>query len=250
MATGGTLGRGTMADMSTAALKHTAAPDGARGDRFAARLRGFGFVGVLALSAIYVGSVIVPGLGALLVLAWAWRSRTPWSEIGFSRPDSWVATIGLGIALGLALRGLMKFLVMPLLGAPAVNPAFHHLEGNSAALPLAIFMMGFVAAFGEEVVMRGFLFERLTRLLGRGKAAMTTIVLVTAILFGLGHYSLQGPAGAQHAAIMGLVFGSLYALTNRLWLPVVTHAAFNLAGLAIIYLGVGAELDAWFWGAW
>ena len=214
---------------------------------FAAALRGFGFVGILAIVSIYASSVIIPGLGALLVLAWAWGSRTPWQEVGFSRPRSWIVTIVLGIVLGIALRAVMKFLVMPALGAPP-NPAFHHLEGNTAALPLAILVMGFLAAFSEEVVMRGFLFERLTRLFGRGAAAMTAIVLVTSAIFGAGHYPLQGLAGAQHAGIMGLIFGALYVATGRVWLPIITHGAFNLTGLAIIYLGVGPQLDAWFWG--
>ena len=214
---------------------------------FASALRGFGFVGILTIVGIYASSVIIPGLGALLVLAWAWRSRTPWHELGFSRPRSWVATIALGIVLGIALRAVMKFLVMPALGAPP-NPAFHHLEGNTAALPLAILIMGFLAATGEEVVMRGFLFERLTRLFGRSAAAITVIVLVTSAIFGVGHYPLQGLAGAQHAGIMGLIFGALYVATGRVWLAIITHGAFNLTGLAIIYLGVGPQLDAWLWG--
>lgn len=237
-----------MADNPLAALTPTAESGPRREGGFAAGLRDFGFVGILAIVGIYVSSVIIPGVGALLVLAWTWRSRTPWRDIGFSRPVSWIATIALGVGLGVALRAIMKFLAMPLLGAPPTNSAFHHLEGNDAALPLAIFAMGLVAPFGEEVVMRGFLFERLTRLFGRGGAAITMIVLLTSIVFGVGHYALQGTAGAQNAAIMGLVYGTLYVISGRIWLPIFTHAAFNLSGLAIIYLGVGAELDAWFWG--
>jgi hypothetical protein len=202
----------------------------------AGRLRGIGFVGLLAVAGIYLGSVLIPGLGALLVLAWAWRSRTPWQEIGLAPPESWMATIALGIAIGVALRLLMKFAVLPLLGAPPVNQAFEYLAGNTAALPLAILVMGFVAAFGEEVVMRGFLFERLIRLLGRSKASMFFIVLVTSLVFGIGHYPLQGLAGAQNATLMGLVFGTLYVLTGRVWLPVAVHSAFNIAGLTMIYL--------------
>jgi membrane protease YdiL (CAAX protease family) len=179
---------------------------------------------------------------------WAWRSRTPWPQLGFLRPDSWVATIAVGILLGIALRLLTKLVVMPLLGAPP-NPAFRHLEGNTAALPLAILTMGFLAAFGEEVVMRGYFFERLKKVLGCGAAATALIVLVTSVVFGIGHYPLQGLAGVQHAAIMGLVFGTLYVITGRLWLPMMTHAAYNLAGMAIIYVGVGPEMNAWLWGS-
>jgi membrane protease YdiL (CAAX protease family) len=211
-------------------------------------LRAFGLIGLGAFALIYVGSLALPGLGALLVLMWAWRSRTPWPQLGFLRPDSWVATIAVGILLGIALRLLTKLVVMPLLGAPP-NPAFRHLEGNTAALPLAILTMGFLAAFGEEVVMRGYFFERLKKVLGCGAAATALIVLVTSVVFGIGHYPLQGLAGVQHATIMGLVFGTLYVITGRLWLPMMTHAAYNLAGMAIIYVGVGPEMNAWLWGS-
>jgi hypothetical protein len=55
-------------------------------------------------------------VGALLVLLWVSRSRTPWREIGYVRPKSWIGTLVVGIALGIALKFLMKAIVMPLLG--------------------------------------------------------------------------------------------------------------------------------------
>ena len=54
------------------------------GDRFAADLRGFGPLGILAILVILLtGNVIVSNMvvlpvGALLVLLWAWWSRTLW----------------------------------------------------------------------------------------------------------------------------------------------------------------------------
>lgn len=237
-----------MINDNLAAPAHAATATTAHHGTLAARLRGFGLVGVLATIIICFGSVLLPGLGALLVLAWAWRSRTRWRDIGISKPDSWIGVIALGIFLGVALRMLVKLLILPLLNAPPVNPAFGHLEGNDADLPLAILSMGFLAAFGEEVVMRGFLFERVTRLFGRSVLALAGTLLSTSVIFGIGHYPLQGVVGAQHAAIMGLIFGLLYLWSGRLWLPIITHGAFNLAGVAIIYFGVGPEIDAWFWG--
>ena len=46
-------------------------------DPVAAQLRGFGALGLLAILIIVLTSVVKP-LSALLVLLWAWRSRTPW----------------------------------------------------------------------------------------------------------------------------------------------------------------------------
>ena len=59
---------------------------------------------------------------------------------------------------------------MPLLGAPEINSAYQYLVGNRAALPGQVFTMIVGAGFGEETVFRGFLFERLGKLLEPGPA--------------------------------------------------------------------------------
>lgn len=218
-------------------------------DRLAAELRGFGPAGLLAILVVALGNALFVPLTALLVLAWAWRSGTPWREIGFSRPRSWVMTILAGIAFGVAFKLAMKALVMPLLGAPPVNPAFHYLAGNTAALPGALYLIVVGAGFGEEVFFRGFLFERLGRLLGPSWPAQAAIVLVTSLWFGLDHLPVQGLAGMEQALIVGLVFGTVYAMTGRLWLLIVAHAAFDLAALAIIYWDVEAKVAGLVFGS-
>jgi len=215
-----------------------AAPD----DRLAAALRGFGPVGLLAIIVIFLGNAVVVPLTALLVLAWAWRSRTPWRDIGLAAPRSWLAAIVAGLAFGIAFKLVMKALVMPLLGAPPVNAAFHYLAGNGGALPGALYMIVIGAGFGEEIFFRGYLFERLGRLLGPGTGAKAAIVGATSILFGLDHLAGQGIPGAQQAFIVGLVFGAVYAVTGRLWLPIFAHIGFDLAALAIIYRDVETEV--------
>jgi len=207
--------------------------------RVAARLRGFGPVGILAALVIFlVGNYPVAPLGGVLVLLWARWSRTPWREIGFERPPSWTRDLVAGIALGGALKFLMKAMVMPLLGAPPINQAYHYLSGNPAALPGALYLIIAGAGFGEETVFRGFLFERFGRLFGSGAGAKTGIVLLTAGLFGLVHYPDQGLPGVEQAAITGLAFGTMFAVTGRIWMPMFAHAAFDLIALALIYWNV------------
>jgi uncharacterized protein len=203
-------------------------------DPFTAKLRGFGPVGILAIAIIYFGNALFIPLSAILVLLWARLSQTPWGDIGFIRPRSWVRTVALGVAGGVALKLLMKTVVMPLLGAPPINEVFHHLVGNRAALE-ALYAVTIVAAFGEETLFRGFMFERFGRLFGTRARAMTLIVLITSLWFGLDHYSVQGIPGVQQGIIVGLVYGTIYALTREIWTVMVVHAGFNLTGLAIIY---------------
>jgi membrane protease YdiL (CAAX protease family) len=208
-------------------------------DPVAADLRGFGPLGLFAILLIVLASVLKP-LSGILVLVWAWRSHTPWREIGYVRPKSWPGTLAVGIVFGCAFKLLMKVIVMPLLGAPAINPAYHYLTGNRAALPGVVFTMIIGAGFAEETVYRGFLFERLGKLFGTGVGAKVSIVLLTSALFALGHYSNLGLPGVEQAMITGLVFGTIFAITGRIWMVMFAHAAFDLAAVAIIYWNLEA----------
>jgi membrane protease YdiL (CAAX protease family) len=204
-------------------------------DRFATGLRQFGPLGILAIAVIVAGNLVVVPLSAILVLLWARRSGTPLSAIGFVRPSSWARTVVVGIAFGVALKLLMKIIVMPLLGAEPINQAYHYLVGNRSALPGMLYAVIIGAGFGEETLFRGFMFERLGKLIGPGAIARTFIVLLTAGLFGLAHYFEQGLPGLQQATIVGLVFGAIFAVTGRIFMLMIAHAAFDLTALAIIY---------------
>jgi membrane protease YdiL (CAAX protease family) len=185
---------------------------------------------------------VTPLIGAVLVLGWATWSRTPWREIGYVRPKSWIGSLAIGLAFGFAFKLLMKTIVMPMLGADPINPAYHYLIGNTAALPGMLFAMIVVAGFGEETVFRGYLFERFGKLLGTGAGAKIVTVLLGAGLFAIRHYSDQGLAGVQQAVFTGVVFGMIFAVTGRIWMLICAHATFDLTALAIIYLDLEADL--------
>ena len=209
-------------------------------DLVAATLRGVGVVGILFMLAVLFSGA---WFGAALVLLWAWRAHVPWRDLGLVRPRSWLLTIVVGVVAGIVLKLLMKIIVMPLLGAPPVNAAYHHLIWNTAALPGTLFAVIVSAGFGEELIWRGFLFERFGRLLGRGIKATVATVVIAAVLFGAAHYTVQGWMGVQQATIMGLITGAVYAKTRNLWPLMVMHAVFDIVGVLIIYLGMEIELD-------
>jgi membrane protease YdiL (CAAX protease family) len=206
-------------------------------DHFAAQLRGFGPIGITAILLILAG-LAFNSLSAFLALVWMRLSRTPWREIAYVRPRSWPITVAGGIVFGILFKFAMKAVVMPLLGADPVNQAYHYLAGNRAAIPVTLYMLIIGAGFGEETVWRGFFFERLGKLFGSSVAAKTAIVLITSILFGLAHYSVQGLAGTEQAIITGLVFGTIVAASGRIWMAMIAHAAFDLAAYAMIYFNL------------
>ena len=222
------------------------APPDPPADAFARELRGFGPVGIAAILATIVLPSILGPLRAVGPLLWAWRSRTPLSALGLARPSSWAATILVGLLGGAALKLLMKAVVMPLLGAPAMNARYGFLEGDPAMLAWMLVLVVLGAGLGEELTFRGFLFERLGQLLGPSPGARVGIVVGTSLLFGLVHIPEQGIHGAAQATITGLAMGTIYARTGNLWLPVVLHAAFDVTAVFIIYWGLESRVAHFF----
>ena len=199
----------------------------------AARLRGLGPLGILATVLILFAGT--PWLSAILVLVWVYLSRTPFADIGSVRPKSWLTSTVVGVAFGVAFKLVMKAVVMPLMGADPINHAYHYLAGNRAALPGILLAVTIGAGFGEETVFRGFLFAQLRKVLGKSVLASIAIVAITSAWFAIAHYPAQGLAGVEQAAVTGLVIGTIFAVTGRIWMLMVAHAAFDVTATAIIY---------------
>ena len=208
-------------------------------DDHVAELRGFGLPGIIAiLVIIFTGNIIIDNflipVGAILVLLWAKLSGTPWHEIGYAKTKNGITIFLLGILFGIALKFFMKALIMPLLGADPVNQTYHFLSGNRALIPSTLWTMTIVG-FAEETVFRGFMFERLSKLLGRTLSAKIFIVIFTSLLFAAAHYTNQGIPGVEQALFTGLVFGTIYMYTKNIWLVMIAHSAFDLTAYGMIY---------------
>lgn len=210
---------------------------------FAASLRGFGPYGLIAIVVIVIAPT--PLLKAMLILIWAKWSKTPWREIGFASPPNWAVVVVAGITFGVVFKLVMKAGVMPLLGAPDLNPAYHFLAGNPGALPLMLFRVIAGGGFGEETAFRGYLFERLGKLFGTSVSAKVAMVVITTTLFALAHFRDQGTPGVEQAIFTGVVFGTVFAITGRLWLVMIAHAVFDLTAVALIYWNIEGQVAHW-----
>lgn len=216
-------------------------------NQFAKELRGFGPIGIIALLIILLtgnivfDNMIVLPVGAILALLWARLSNTSLSAIGYAKPKSWVASALIGIVFGVALKFLMKAVLLPLFGADPINQSYHFLAGNKDLLPAAIIAM-LIVGFSEETVFRGYMFERLKKLCGTSTKSKTLIVIITSLLFGAAHYMNQGIIGVAQATIVGLAFGTVYVYTEKIWIVMIAHAAFDLTALFMIYWNVETDI--------
>jgi hypothetical protein len=48
--------------------------------------------------------------------------------------------------------------------------------------------------------------------------------------------------GVEQAMVTGLVFGTIFSITGRIWMVMCAHAAFDLAAVGIIYWNLEATV--------
>lgn len=197
------------------------------------------FLGLGAVGVAYAGTAAVGTGLAALVATHRWR-RLPWRAIGLAAPDGagrfalqtllalllgWIAALA---AMVLALRGLGW--------APVDASRFAHVQGDAGALLAMLAISWTTAAFGEEVLFRGFLQSRLQALLGARRHAGLLAALLQAGAFAAGHW-YQGATGVLVSASIGLAFGLLMLRFRTVWPLVLAHGLIDTASMLALYAG-------------
>ena len=113
---------------------------------------------------------------------------------------------------------------------------YNYLSGNLPMLILALVAVYIVSSFGEEVVYRAFLINRIAELGGGGKTAWRVAVLISSVIFGFAHYG-WGATGIVQTGFMGLALGVSYLVVGRnLWVTILAHAYMDTILMVQMYL--------------
>src|ERR1700759_4090454 len=123
-------------------------------------------------------------LFTLATCTWLLRRRSErWRDLGLYRPIPWRRTILWTIALFAAEMLLPALLVRPLADSLGFGPprfdAFADAKGNLGVYLLLLVPVGWgAAAFGEELIYRGFILGKLAQALGGTKLAQACALLL------------------------------------------------------------------------
>ena len=180
-------------------------------------------------------------LALVLIRLVLWFRRSSWREFGLITPTSWLKTILLSVG-GLITIYFIVFVTMPLVirltGQPVDRSPFDALRGNVPALIFGLMVVWTLAAFGEELIFRGYLMNTLARLFRQEKTGWVIACIINSILFGIGH-TYQGISGVILLAIVGLLYALFYLGSGRnLWVPILMHGLYDTSAFLVIFFNL------------
>jgi membrane protease YdiL (CAAX protease family) len=202
---------------------------------------------LIVIALIFVADFrhLIPLSKTPFLLAFGWLSlrvrKIRWSDIGLSRYRSWPATLGAGVGVGLLLEAFQLFISQPVLvkvlGKQPDLELFRALHGSLKWTLLALLGTWTLAAFGEEMVYRGYLMNRVADLLNRTRSAWVVSLIVVHVGFGMAH-AYQGITGIVDEGLAGLLLGLVYLATKRnLAVPIIAHGIGDTIDFVLIFLG-------------
>ena len=212
---------------------------------------------VIVLAGPLAGENPVAGQGVvwvanILMLVMVWLGlrlrRQGWAHFGLSFRGASRRIVVRAVLLSLVVfvAAVAAFLVGAVVMANIVGipegadmSGYNYLRGNLPMLILALVGVYIVSSFGEEVVYRAFLINRIAELGGGGTIAWWGAVVISSVVFGFAHYG-WGAMGIGQTGFMGLALGVSYLVVGRnLWVLILAHAYMDTILMVQMYFAGG-----------
>ena len=188
----------------------------------------------------YLGLAL--GVGLILLVTWIVLRlrREPLSSVGLVMNGRWARDFGIGTGLGIAMIFITAGLVMVFADVSfSVNP--------EASITTVLYGLYFflIVSLREELLFRGFIFQRVIDGLGVWGAQ-----ILFGLFFAAAHFGNPGMEGVTFAvativiALAAIFLGAAYIKTKSLALPIGIHLGWNWAQGYVLGFGVsGTEVD-------
>ncbi|MFO7671918.1 MAG: CPBP family intramembrane glutamic endopeptidase [Bacteroidales bacterium] len=194
-----------------------------------------------------VGTFIIPALLFSFLFA-----GDLFSLYRFHDPVNWVAvllTAGMMVSVIPLINYLAEINMRMEFPVDSVNRLMRSMEADAEKIMRAftatkslwgllvnLFMIGVLAAVGEELIFRG-LFQRLfSAMVGNPHLA----ILITALLFSAFHFQFFS---FLPRFILGVILGYLMYLGRSIWFPIIAHFVNNAMGVIYYYFNSKGSAD-------
>lgn len=170
-------------------------------------------VAIIVLFLISSGIVLFGGFLILVAALVSKKGRAFFNTLGTLKPRTWkeffVVVLG-AFALIIPVNALIVYLVE---GAGTNVMAEDAMLSEGAGFYLLLVSV-LVAAVLEEIVFRGYLLTRLSKIFGTSNTAIALTVGVTSLFFGMAHYYQTGMQSALMIGFFSMVIGVIFIKTN------------------------------------
>ena len=193
---------------------------------------------------LFIPTIVILGMIAISLLV----RHEGIVSLGFRKNKNMFRMIGV-VLFSVCIWQLIQIgFTMPILnhltGTTQDLGAFTELKGNLSQLLMYLFFSWTLAAFGEEIVYRGYLQRRISDLLGENTIGLILMIGISSLLFGIAHTE-QGMIGVVVTTLDALFFSWLkMKFENNLWASILAHGFSNSVGL-IVFFFAGPIYGLW-----
>ncbi len=190
---------------------------------------------VVIILDLFIPTIIILGMIVISLLI----RRENMTALGFKKSKNALQMIGMVLFSVIIWQLIQIGLTMPILnhltGTTQDLSAFADLKGNLSQLSLYLILTWTLAAFGEEMVYRGYLQKRLSAVFGENTIGLILTIGISSLLFGVAHTE-QGIIGVVVTTLDALFFSWLkMKYENNLWAAILAHGFSNSIGLIVFY---------------
>ncbi|MEO0527155.1 MAG: CPBP family intramembrane glutamic endopeptidase [Bacteroidota bacterium] len=196
---------------------------------------------ILYLSGYF--QIIVAALLLLIASAIEYK-KDCFKSLGFQRNGINVKNLLVKAPIFGTVLFLFYFYIMVpsvtyLTGQPMDFSFFETFIGNLPAIMGLLVFVWISAAFGEEIVFRGYLMRQFTKFFGSSKMSLVINILLFGFIFGWIH-AYQGISGQIITGILGMIYAITFHIRkNDLWFSIAAHGFFDTVALLFVYHGWG-----------
>ena len=193
---------------------------------------------------LFIPTIVILGMIAISLLV----RREGIVSLGFRKNKNMFRMMGVVLFSVFIWQLIQIGFTMPILnhltGTTQDLGAFTELKGNLSQLLMYLFFSWTLAAFGEEIVYRGYLQRRISDLLGENTIGLILMIGISSLLFGIAHTE-QGMIGVVVTTLDALFFSWLkMKFENNLWASILAHGFSNSVGL-IVFFFAGPIYGLW-----